>query len=117
MLFNDGDFRYYLHPVGSRWIQLAVSIALGVLPLITAIAGVIMYVQAFYDVKVNKIGLREKRGFPPIIGPIIVSRSSLPVLRIIIPSVPGLQLEHQPLERLFCRIRLLQDQMAHPWRE
>ena len=70
VLFNDGDFRYYLEPLGNRWIQLAVSIALAVIPLITAIAGVLLYVQAFYGVKFNKIGIKEQRGFHPIGTPL-----------------------------------------------
>ncbi|QIW99286.1 hypothetical protein AMS68_004804 [Peltaster fructicola] len=65
ILFNDGDMRYYLVPVGNRWAQLALSILLGVVPLATACLCSWLYVRAFYGVKFNQIGLSEKRAILP----------------------------------------------------
>ncbi|KAF2724832.1 glycosyltransferase family 5 protein [Polychaeton citri CBS 116435] len=65
ILFNDGDLRYYLVPVGSRWAQLALWLLLGLIPVGTAIAGVYLYTVFFYGVKFNQIGLSEKKGILP----------------------------------------------------
>ncbi|SMQ48893.1 unnamed protein product [Zymoseptoria tritici ST99CH_3D7] len=62
ILFNDADFRYYLVPVGNRYVQLTLWILLGIIPIISAIVGVWAYVHFFYGVKFNKIGLYEKKG-------------------------------------------------------
>lgn len=70
ILFNDADFRYYMVPTGSRWIQLVISLLLALIPVITAVAGVTLYMRAFYAVKFNKIGLSEKRSILPMSAPI-----------------------------------------------
>jgi len=65
ILFNDADFRYYLVPAGNRYIQLALWLLLGIIPVLTAMAGVSLYTRAFYGVKFNKIGLAEKKSILP----------------------------------------------------
>ncbi|KAK4971939.1 hypothetical protein LTR66_011355, partial [Elasticomyces elasticus] len=65
ILFNDGDFRYYLRPVGSRWKQLALFILLAVIPPMTAVLGVYVYRRAFYQVKFNQIGLGGAKSVLP----------------------------------------------------
>lgn len=65
ILFNDGDMRYYLIPVGNRWVQLVLWILLGTIPVITATLGVWLYVRAFYGVKFNEIGLAEEKHILP----------------------------------------------------
>ncbi|KAK5706292.1 hypothetical protein LTR97_001279 [Elasticomyces elasticus] len=66
ILLNDGDLRYYLVPVGSRYVQLALWLLLLFIPLLTAIAGVWLYMRAFYGVKFNQIGLAEKKSIIPM---------------------------------------------------
>lgn len=66
ILFNDGDLRYYMVPVGNRYLQLALSILLAIIPVITAIMGVWLYVHYFYGIKFNEIGLSEKNSIHPV---------------------------------------------------
>lgn len=66
ILFNDGDLRYYLVPTGSRWRQLVLWILFATIPVCTAVAGVFLYVGAFYGVKFNQIGLADKKSFLPV---------------------------------------------------
>ena len=63
---NDATFRYIMTPVGSGAIQAAIFALLASLPLIMAIACVFMYRGSFYDIKLNKIGRREKHHVLPI---------------------------------------------------
>lgn len=67
-LFNDGDLRYYLVPNGNRYLQLTLWILLVTVPVATATTGVFLYMQAFYGVKFNQIGLSDKRSFLPVAG-------------------------------------------------
>jgi alpha-1,3-glucan synthase len=57
VVVNDGNYNYSLEPAGSVWIQLVLGICLGIAPLLSAIAGVMIYRRSFYQVKFNKIGL------------------------------------------------------------
>lgn len=66
ILFNDADMRYTLVGVGNRWIQLVLWVLLLILPVCFAVAGVFIYMRAFYGVKFNQIGLSEKREFLPV---------------------------------------------------
>ncbi|KAF2765531.1 hypothetical protein EJ03DRAFT_330849 [Teratosphaeria nubilosa] len=66
ILFNDGDFRYYLVPNGNRYLQLALWILLLIVPVLSAVTGVLLYVRAFYGVKFNQIGLAEKKETLPV---------------------------------------------------
>ncbi|PWY83588.1 alpha-1,3-glucan synthase [Aspergillus heteromorphus CBS 117.55] len=58
---DDGNLRVYATPTGSRWIQLALFILLAVLPVVSAVGAVYIYLKAFYQVKFNQIGVTEKR--------------------------------------------------------
>ncbi|KAK0793196.1 hypothetical protein LTR02_014660 [Friedmanniomyces endolithicus] len=66
ILFNDADLRYYLVPAGNRYYQLGLWALFLLLPLVSAIAGVFLYMRAFYGVKFNQIGLAEKRSVLPV---------------------------------------------------
>lgn len=66
ILFNDGDLRYYLVPVGSRWAQLAMWIAMAVIPIITASIAAYSYKGAFAVVKFNQIGLSNMKTILPV---------------------------------------------------
>ncbi|GAB7327834.1 hypothetical protein MBLNU13_g11627t2 [Cladosporium sp. NU13] len=66
ILFDDGTMKYYLVPVGNRWIQLIIWILLAVIPPATGCLFVWFYIGAFYGVKFNQIGLAEKKSFLPV---------------------------------------------------
>lgn len=66
ILFNDGDLRYYLVPVGSRWAQLTMWILMALIPIITGILAAYLYKRAFAVVKFNQIGLSEKKAILPV---------------------------------------------------
>ena len=63
---NDADFRYTMTPIGSSVIQMIIFALLAVLPIITALLSVWVYRRSFYDIKLNKIGRREKHHVLPI---------------------------------------------------
>ena len=66
ILFDDGTMKYYLVPVGNRWIQLIIWILLAIIPPATGCLFVWFYIGAFYGVKFNQIGLAEKKSFLPV---------------------------------------------------
>jgi alpha-1,3-glucan synthase len=63
VVINDGNYNYRLEPAGSAGVQLAFGICFLIIPLITAISGVIIYRQVFYQVKFNENGHRVRKGF------------------------------------------------------
>ncbi|GIZ44984.1 hypothetical protein CKM354_000816800 [Cercospora kikuchii] len=66
ILFNDGDLRYYMVPVGNRYLQLVLWILLAIVPILSAMAAVWAYMHYFYGVKFNEIGLSEKNSILPV---------------------------------------------------
>ncbi|KAF2860071.1 glycosyltransferase family 5 protein [Piedraia hortae CBS 480.64] len=66
ILFNDGDYRYRLHPIGNRYLQLIIWCLFIIVPVLSAILGVVVYVRAFYGVKFNQIGLSDKKDVMPV---------------------------------------------------
>jgi alpha-1,3-glucan synthase len=62
LIVNDGTYRYDFSPVGSTSIQLAVSVLLCIVPIITAILGIWIFIRVFYQVKLNRKGVDEKSG-------------------------------------------------------
>lgn len=63
---NDGDLRYTLNPVGSRWAQMALYTLFWVIPVLTGFLGVWLFMKSFYQVKFNKIGITEAKSIMPI---------------------------------------------------
>lgn len=61
IIANDANLRYTFEPVGSAWRQLAISLLLAFIPLITGAIAISLFHKSFYDVKFNRIGLSEKR--------------------------------------------------------
>ena len=53
---DDGNLRYELVPIGSRWGQLALFILLAVIPPLTGVIGVWLYMKSFYAIRFNEIG-------------------------------------------------------------
>lgn len=66
IILNDGMMKFQLLPAGSMWLQLVLFILLWVVPLITAGVAVWMYMQSFYDIKFNEIGIAEKASIIPM---------------------------------------------------
>lgn len=65
VVINDGTLRFEIVPSGSMWNQLILYILLWVVPIITAAFGVWSFMQSFYQVKFNEIGISEKAGMIP----------------------------------------------------
>ena len=63
---NDGDLRFSLNPVGSRWAQMALYVLLWVTPILTGFLGVWLFMKSFYQVKFNKIGITEAKSIIPL---------------------------------------------------
>lgn len=63
---DDGTLRFQLFPVGSMYAQLALYILLWIIPVMTASAGVWIFMKSFYQVKFNQIGISEKKTFIPL---------------------------------------------------
>ena len=63
---NDGDLRFSLNPVGSRWAQMALYVLLWVIPILTGFLGVWLFMKSFYQVKFNKIGITEAKSIIPL---------------------------------------------------
>ncbi|KAL8830931.1 MAG: hypothetical protein Q9170_005505 [Blastenia crenularia] len=62
---SDGSLRYTLTPIGLRRNQMIVYFLLMFLPIVTALAGVWFYRDAFYAVKLNEVGKSESRSILP----------------------------------------------------
>ena len=65
VVIDDGSLRFQLLPSGNMWAQLILYVLLWVVPVITAAFGVWMYLQSFYQIKFNEVGISEKAGFMP----------------------------------------------------
>ncbi|KAF4765071.1 hypothetical protein N7455_003955 [Penicillium solitum] len=61
---NDGNLRYELIPIGSGWAQLALFILLWLIPILMGLAGVFIFIQSFYQVKLNKDGNAKAEKLP-----------------------------------------------------
>lgn len=64
--FDDASMRFQIIPVGNRWAQLALYILLWIIPILSGAAGVWLFVKSFYRVKMNEIGVTEKKSLVPI---------------------------------------------------
>ncbi|ORY55827.1 uncharacterized protein BCR38DRAFT_461815 [Pseudomassariella vexata] len=62
LVVNDGNYTYYLEPTGSAYHQLALSILLGVVPVLTGFLAVWAFKKSFYHVKFNQVGIADKTG-------------------------------------------------------
>lgn len=66
IILDDGTMRFRVVPSGNMWPQLALYILLWIVPVLTAILAVWAYMQSFYDIKFNEIGLAEKASILPM---------------------------------------------------
>ena len=58
---DDSTYKFHLDPAGSRWNQLVLYLLLGLVPLMTAGLAVFLFIQSFYRIKFNKVGLADKK--------------------------------------------------------
>lgn len=94
---NDADYRYKLVPVGSRWNQLILYILLWIVPILTGIVAIWVFMKTFYGVKLNEVGITPKK---PMLGAIFrpVKRKKKPTHQQNAPephSKPTLQSERR----------------------
>jgi alpha-1,3-glucan synthase len=61
---NDANLRYTLVPVGSRWMQLALYMLLGIIPILTASGAAFVFVKSFYQIKFNEFGTAKAPFLP-----------------------------------------------------
>ena len=57
VLVDDGNYNYYLVPVGSVAVQISIAILIGLVPVLSAAIGVWAFMRSFYGVKANYIGI------------------------------------------------------------
>ncbi|KAK3689181.1 hypothetical protein B0T22DRAFT_168289 [Podospora appendiculata] len=65
LLFNDVTWKFDYVPTGSVWTQIVIFFLLAFLPVILASLALWIYVQSFYQVKINKNGF-TKSGWMPL---------------------------------------------------
>ena len=63
---NDGNLRFVIMPVGSKYQQMAMFFLLWIIPIITGAIGVWAFMKSFYQVKFNQIGISEKTTLIPL---------------------------------------------------
>ncbi|KAJ5902211.1 hypothetical protein N7495_002739 [Penicillium taxi] len=64
---NDANLRYELIPIGSGWAQLVLYILLWIVPIIMGLAGVFIFIQYFYRIKLNTDGNVVKGDKLPVV--------------------------------------------------
>ncbi|KAH0555720.1 hypothetical protein GP486_006335, partial [Trichoglossum hirsutum] len=62
VILSDAEYKYILVPAGSRWQQLVLYLLLGLMPIVTAVAGIQVFMMSFYQVKFNDKGNTAKGG-------------------------------------------------------
>jgi alpha-1,3-glucan synthase len=60
---NDATLGYEITPSGNRWLQLIAYILMWTVPVLTGTLGAFAYLQSFYRVKFNKIGIPMPSNF------------------------------------------------------
>jgi alpha-1,3-glucan synthase len=63
---DDGTYRYDVLPVGNRLYQIIIFFIMWVVPLVTGVAAVWLYMTSFYKVKFNAIGANAGKGLIPL---------------------------------------------------
>ncbi|KAF7715965.1 Alpha-1,3-glucan synthase [Penicillium ucsense] len=58
---NDATLRFYLLPAGSKYVQMALFILLGIVPVVTAVSCAYVFKTTFYRIRFNQIGVSEKK--------------------------------------------------------
>lgn len=63
LLVNDGNYNYRLVPTGSGRYQLALSVLLALVPLLTSCLAIWTFKRSYYQVKFNQVGIADGSGF------------------------------------------------------
>jgi alpha-1,3-glucan synthase len=63
LVINDGTYRYHFVPIGSSAIQTAVALLLVLIPLLTAVLGIWIFMKMFCQIKFNRKGIAQKKEF------------------------------------------------------
>ncbi|KAI9821263.1 MAG: Cell wall alpha-1,3-glucan synthase ags1 [Pycnora praestabilis] len=63
---NDGNYKFELIPVGSRWKQMALYFLFWFVPVLTGALGIWAFMKSFYQVKFNEIGISDKKALIPL---------------------------------------------------
>ncbi|KAE8155104.1 hypothetical protein BDV25DRAFT_169289 [Aspergillus avenaceus] len=63
---NDATMKFQLYPVGHQDTQIAMFVLFWIIPIITAVGCVWLFMKSFYKVKFNQIGVSEKHGMIPL---------------------------------------------------
>ncbi|KAJ5420316.1 hypothetical protein N7465_002835 [Penicillium sp. CMV-2018d] len=64
LYFDDGSLRFWLDPVGPQSTQIAMFVLFWIIPFITAVGCVYIFMKSFYKVKFNQVGVTEKQNIP-----------------------------------------------------
>jgi alpha-1,3-glucan synthase len=60
IVVNDGNLRFKLLPYGNMWTQLALYASLWIVPILSGATAVWAFMQSFYGVKFNEVGVARK---------------------------------------------------------
>lgn len=63
IMINQTDMTWGAVPIGDETIGIVMFFLLGIIPPITALLACWIFRRAFYSIKVNKYGFKEKKGF------------------------------------------------------
>lgn len=75
---NDGTLQYEFKPVGNRWHQVIIFILMWVIPVLTGSLAIWGYLQSFYQVKFNKVGIPMQKYSPiPMISNVFRRKNNL----------------------------------------
>ncbi|KAJ5794268.1 CAZyme family GH13 [Penicillium paradoxum] len=64
--FDDGTLHFWLDPVGPQSTQIVMFVLFWIIPFITAVGCVYIFMKSFYKVKFNQVGVSEKHGMIPL---------------------------------------------------
>lgn len=96
---DDATLKFYLVPVGSKYVQMVLYILLWIVPVITATTTAYIFMKSFYRIKFNRIGVSEKK--------VLVSLDTLKKLTTIEAGE-----SQNPITRLASRSKFLQSKSA-----
>jgi alpha-1,3-glucan synthase len=66
LVYNDAQWRFEYIPAGHMGLQIILFILLAILPVLTAVMALWIYMRSFYQVKVNKSGFTSIKGWAPM---------------------------------------------------
>ncbi|KAJ5158949.1 Glycosyl transferase family 1 [Penicillium coprophilum] len=66
LYFDDGSLRFWLDPVGPQSTQIIMFVLFWIIPFLTGVGCVYIFMKSFYKVKFNQVGVSEKQSFIPL---------------------------------------------------